>query len=374
MPAAFATNAYSAVLRLLPAPGRPWLKAALAVPQIVPGIGRPLEWLTPCPARERVSFDLNGEAISADLYLPAITRRDKLPAVVMTLGANDLGGRDPRAISMAEGLARCGFLTLVVIGAPALAPEADSPLGLVEAPLVAAAAFDYVATRTDVDPRRIGLVGVCLGGSACLLTAARDDHARRVAFVFVIGPYLSLRSLLRAMVSGTTLSADGVPRAWSARPWVLGRAREWLLSLLEPDERACVRSALDSADYAPASLSPRAQTIFHLANGVASEEADHLIDSLGDAFVAELEAASPAGQLTGLRAETYVMHGVADGVVPIDESRRLVRQLRGQVPIHYAEFELFEHADATRRLGADIFARELWRLVQHIRLLLRYAD
>jgi dipeptidyl aminopeptidase/acylaminoacyl peptidase len=68
------------------------------------------------------------------------------------------------------------------------------------------------------------------------------------------------------------------------------------------------------------------------------------------------------------------MHGVADGNIPVDESRRLVRALRGQVPLRHAEFELFEHVDATRPLAAATYARELWRLVNHVRPLLRFAD
>jgi len=42
------------------------------------------------------------------------------------------------------------------------------------------AALDFVAARPDVDPARIGLVGLSYGASAVLLTATKDPRARAV--------------------------------------------------------------------------------------------------------------------------------------------------------------------------------------------------
>jgi hypothetical protein len=368
-------RAYRAVLCLLPPAGRAWLKAALALPQILPQApARPLEYVTSAPPTQPLTVSLDQQAaeeIPADLYLPAEPGR-RMPGVVLTLGANDLGGRDPRVIGLADGLARSGFATLVVTGSPALA-EADGPLGLAEAPEVVAAAFEWLAARADVDEQRIGLMGICFGGSACLMAAAKPALAARVAFVYVIGPYLSMRSLLRAMASRTTVSVDGQPRPWPVEAFALERQRSWLLRSLAPVERVPVQATLSSGLAPPTGLSERAQAIRELAHGVSAARADELIDALGEPFAAELDAVSPASQLAGLRAETFVMHGVADGLIPVDESRRLVLALRGQVPVHYAEFELFDHADPTRPLAALTLVRELARLLGHVRALMRFA-
>jgi hypothetical protein len=58
----------------------------------------------------------------------------------------------------------------------------------------------------------------------------------------------------------------------------------------------------------------------------------------------------------------------------VEESRRLAEALRGQVPVTTLEPELFEHVDATRRLGAGAFAREVRRLAAHVALLMQFAD
>lgn len=364
---------YARVLKRLPSAQRALAKAVVAVPQIVPVPIRPLEWLTAAPSRQTVSFECKGRATLADLYRPAVSGRQ--PAVVMTLGANDLGARDPRAITLATTLARSGFLTLVVVGAPRMVDsDVLDPLGILEAPAVTAAAFDYLAGQTGVDNGRIGLVGVCVGASACLLAAARAELAHRVAFVFAIGPYYCLRDLLRATVSGFARSKDGQCRPWSAEAWSRQRTHDWLLSVLTPDDRTRVREVLERGERSsPDCLSAQAAAVFHLASGVTVESADEYIDALGEDFVSALREASPAGQLAGLRAATYVMHGVADRVVPVDESRRLIGALEGQVPLRYAEFELFEHVDATRPMSVVRLVREVWRLVQHVRPLMQAA-
>jgi pimeloyl-ACP methyl ester carboxylesterase len=311
----------------------------------------------------------------ADLYVPAGTPRTRSrPGVVLSLGANDLGLRDPRVIGLANALARSGFVTLVLAGSDSLAQtvDLDGPIGLVEAADSVVAGFEWLLTRPEVDPRRTGMLGVCVGGSICLMAASRPAIAQQAAFLFVIGPYLSLRRLLVAVASRSSLTIDGQVRAWPVEAFALERQRAWLLGMLSPSERARVRAAL--AVEASPELSSRSQAVLQLARGVDSwARADELVNELGPDFDDLVEAGSPDKCLGGLRAETFIMHGVADGHIPVDESRRLASALRGQVPLHYAEFELFEHTEPSRALASMTLARELARLLGHVSSFMRFA-
>jgi pimeloyl-ACP methyl ester carboxylesterase len=279
-------------------------------------------------------------------------------------------------IRLANALARSGFVTLVVAGSDTLAQteDLDEPIGLVEAADSVAAAFEWLTTRPEVDPERAGMLGVCVGGSICLMAASRPALARRVAFVFVIGPYLSLRRLLVSAATGTTASIDGQVRRWSVEPFALERQRAWLLGILSSQERARLRAALANGDSLSAGLSSRELAVFQLARGVDSRDrAEALVRALGPDFGELVDAASPEHYIRGLRAETFVMHGVADGHIPVDESRRLAVALRGQVPLHYAEFELFEHTEPSSTLASITLARELVRLLDHVSSFMRFA-
>ncbi len=293
----------------------------------------------------------------------------------MALGANDLGSRDPRAVAFADTLARSGFAVLVMSSAPTLnSPHDNDPADLVRAPTRALAAFEYLMQRPEVDATQVGFVGVCLGGGACLLAASQQVIAERVRFVYLIGPYYSLHTLLRAAVSSTTVDEDGRARRWPVGAYGVGRLRAWLLQALDAGERACVRRTLELGERAPDGLSPAALATLELCCGVAPMRAEVLISQLDERFLATLTAASPEGQLAGLRAPTFIMHGAADDLIPVEESRRLARALRGQVAVKTVELEMFHHVDATRRLGAGVFAREVWRLTGHVAPLMQFAS
>ena len=60
-------------------------------------------------------------------------------------------------------------------------------------------------------------------------------------------------------------------------------------------------------------------------------------------------------------------HDRDDLVIPVEESRRLRRELAGRGGVHYTEFALFEHADpGKRRLPPWRLARELVRFVRFV--------
>ena len=311
--------------------------------------------------------------VRGDVYTPhGCTRR---AAIVMALGANDLGSRDPRAVALADALARSGFVVLVMSGAATLiAPGDNDPADLVRAPLRAIAAFDYLARRDDVDARLVGFVGVCLGGGTCLLAASHPTLAARVSFVFLIGPYFSLHTVLRAIVSHTSIGLNGRARSWTVQPYAEERVRAWLLQALTLEERLRVRCALASMDATPAGLSVAGSATLQLCRGVPLERADALIGNLGEHFLVTLTDASPKDHVHDLRAPTFIMHGVEDGLIPVEESRQLARTLRGQVALRSVEFEMFEHVDATRQLRAAVLAREVWRLAAHVAPLMQYAS
>ena len=350
------------------------VKTAIALPQVVSRVPiRPLEWLTPPADRASVEFDVpsRGERIRADVYRPR-TRLPR-PAIVMALGANELGGRDRRAVALADALARSGFVVLVMTGARTLAdPGAYDPLELANAPARTSAAFVYLQSQPEVNAAHVGFVGVCLGSGVCLLTASQPELAGRVAFVFLIGPYFSLRSVLRAAVTRSAVDTSGVARPWSATPYGAERMRGWLLQALDPAERQQVRAS--ATGDRTAGLSDRARATRQLLDGVSTDHADALIDALDRRFLQALDQASPCGQLAGLRAPTSIMHSVDDGLIPVEESRHLAHALRNQVPLRYAEFQMFDHVDATRPLRAAVFAREAWRLAAHVEPLMRFAS
>jgi dienelactone hydrolase len=122
-----------------------------------------------------------GEAIYEQVHenalvgeFAALPHASRQPALIV------LGGLEGGIPEDGLGLARQGYATFAVayFGAPPLGKVVDRvPLETVSR------ALDYLAARPEVDPARIGIVGISKGAELALLAAARDPRIKSVAVI-----------------------------------------------------------------------------------------------------------------------------------------------------------------------------------------------
>ena len=134
---------------------------------------------------ERVELDADGVTLVGDLRVPPLGGR--APGLVFT--GPFTGVRDQVTGLYAERLAAAGYVTLACdhrnFGESAGQPRRhEDPQGKV-ADLRAAVSF--LRARPQVDPERIGAVGICLGGGYALKFAAFDPRVR--VFAGIAGAY-----------------------------------------------------------------------------------------------------------------------------------------------------------------------------------------
>jgi pimeloyl-ACP methyl ester carboxylesterase len=131
---------------------------------------------------EQVSYYSKGERVSAWYFRPRAT---PAPAVVMCSGFG--GTKDGFSNHMyAPGLAAAGYGVLVIDyrgwGESEGERSVIDPFMQVED---TRAGLSYLETRQDVDPARLGLVGLSYGGAVACYTAAFDE--RVLAGVSILG-------------------------------------------------------------------------------------------------------------------------------------------------------------------------------------------
>jgi pimeloyl-ACP methyl ester carboxylesterase len=94
----------------------------------------------------------------------------------------------------------------------------------------ALAAFEYLASRRDVDARRIDLIGKSSGGTVALFAAALEPRIRRVATEGAVASYMNIarapvhQGVLDIIVPGILADLDlpDVARAAAVRPvWIV---------------------------------------------------------------------------------------------------------------------------------------------------------
>ena len=141
------------------------------------------EWDKVFPQSEKVKHckvtfhNRYGITLAADLYMP-LNAEGKLPAIAVS---GPFGTVKEQASGLyAQELAERGFLTLAFD--PSFTGESGGQPRYVASPDINTedfcAAVDYLSTREDVDPERIGILGICGWGGMAVNAAAIDTRIK----------------------------------------------------------------------------------------------------------------------------------------------------------------------------------------------------
>jgi dienelactone hydrolase len=166
-------------------PSRVTFQTLALVPSILDMGPQPLG-LAPEPRHELVDYRApDGAVLPADLWLPASASSDApVGAVIFVSGINSQGRQHPALTRIAAAMARTGAGVFV----PELPVFFDARVDGTEVGRIVAA-FEALAERPEIDPDRIGIMGVSVGGSLSLMAAADPAIADRLAWVGSFGAY-----------------------------------------------------------------------------------------------------------------------------------------------------------------------------------------
>ncbi len=353
--------------------GRASIKAALFVPEIIPGMPlKPLSLLTDRPTKETVDIPLT-RAGSADLYLPAGSGRHS--AVLFYLGVVPPDRDESRIVALGEALARSGVVVMV----PWLETQARGRIVPEDIDSLVSA-FELLRSLDRVDPDRVGMGGVCTGASMTLV-AAQDDRIRtNVKFVNSFAGYYDAEDFLKAVGSRSRFYGEGAA-PWRPDDLTMRLMTDHLIEgVSNPDDRAALTSLFtDTASGeggGPGRLGPEGLAVYRLIQGVPLEEVDGLIDMLSPKTRRLLALISPSTNIDRLDARALIMHDRADRLVPSEESRRLADAIGEDGDTYHTEFSLFQnvvqvHSGDDGEPGPLSYVVEAFKLIQHMYVVMR---
>jgi len=143
------------------------------------------EWDKTFPKSEKVSHskitfrNRYGITLAADMYMPkAVKEGERLAAIAVS---GPFGAVKEQSSGLyAQTLAERGFLTVAFD--PSYTGESGGQPRYVASPDINtedfSAAVDYLSTRADVDPQRIGILGICGWGGIAIQAAVNDPRIR----------------------------------------------------------------------------------------------------------------------------------------------------------------------------------------------------
>lgn len=246
---------------------------------------------------ERVVIEDGGRRLDAKLYLPK--GEGPFPGLLFNQGF---------VVKAALGVANFFPRYLTHLGMAVLVPLYDGLLGhraIPRDPEEAVAAFEYLCSRGDVIPDRVGMLGLSYGGLLSLV-AAEDRRIRdRVRYVVSVCSPTDMRSIMafclcdrRASTWARRLMETSLKKGLADE---MGRAAGEELAALRDDERI-LTEMFDCADASRvegliAGLGPRSQEMFDLF--------------------------SPVQRASDLKARVLHVHGRDDNYVPFSQAEMM---------------------------------------------------
>lgn len=269
-----------------------------------PVLGDATRLLTPEP--EAADTDIGGSP--AYVYAPGGASggdvAETYPAIVFINGTTPEGRELPAVRSLAEGLARSGFVVFVPDLA-GLREDEISPETVSAAKSAVRAAADHPKTRG----KKISLVGASTGATLALLVAKDAVAGDRVSSVRGLAPFTDIRTALSLATTGHHRAEDGRLLPYESDPFLSYAIARSLLAALPPGEDRDVlaaelsgvdRSAPDPlADLRRRStidLGPEARAAVRFLANEDPRRVDGLYRALPQKVRSDLKALSP---LTG---------------------------------------------------------------------------
>jgi dienelactone hydrolase len=319
-------------------PARVALQALVLLPALFPSAPVEPLALAAAPARETRTSAYAAGTVESLIFHPATGGHHA--AIILLLGAGDLPRSDV-AVHFADALARLGVLTMLPESSGMLAERLT--FDEVDAIRVS---LDTLRSEQDVDPNRIGLLGLSASGGLSLVAAAQPDLRDQVRFVNSFGSYADAFRLL-VDVGSRSMEVDGEVRAW------------------QPEARTLevVANALSDAGVGEVERQ-------ELLGGTTRERATQITHGFAAEVHERLARVSPSAYLTQIHAHVYLMHDRDDTFIPFTESRDLVARAPPGAVVRYTEFSIFAHVIPDRPVPWQTFVPDVWRLFWHVHAVL----
>jgi len=276
--------------------------------------------------RKDVEFPAAGGAVRARMYLP--TRKAHAPALMVLHGVHHLGIDEPRLMSFAAAMARCGLQVLT----PELPDIKDYHI-------------DTGSVRTIAESTRwfakrsggpVGVMGLSFSGGLALVAAADPVYQPSFKFVFAVGSQDEMSHVTQYYLTGREQRPDGTVEILSPHEYgALVLEYEHLDDFVQAKDVAAVRAVLREHLYENKAAEQAAMNQITVAQ---QAEAVTLMDTNSPQTRARLAAAellrrkemeglSPHGILKSITTPVYLLHGEADNIIPAAETLWMANEL-----------------------------------------------
>ncbi len=319
---------------------------------------------------EDFSFDVKGTAIHSRMYIP--TGVERAPAIVILHGVHHLGIEEPRLKNFARAMASHGYVILT----PELPGIDDYHVTSASVAVIDASLLEL--SRRSGAPK-VGVLGLSFAGGLALIAASDPRYADSIAFVTAVGAQDDVARVLKFFATNQIPMPSGETEKIQAHEYgplvvVYSHPRDFFSETDAPiAERALQHllwEDLTVAHTEAAKMSADGQRRMQLLFDHHTETLAPILLASVDKYKAEYVPASPRGNMAGLHAPVFLLHGAADDVIPPAETLWLEQD----IPAGHVRARLISPVVSHVELGRHPSARDQFDLVHWMSAMLDEAD
>jgi dienelactone hydrolase len=321
------------------------------------------------PVREELgSAQTPQGTLAFRMYVPQDVKHP--PAMLLLHGVHHLGFNEPRLVGFSRALAGAG----VTVMTPQLDLLADYRITPETIDAIGNSAV-VLSTRMG---QPVGVLGLSFAGGLALLAASKPEYAPKIGFVVAVGAHDDMARVARFFAANLIEQPDGSSSPLAAHEYgALVLAYSHIDHFFAAPDVPAAQSALrlwlweqpQEAMTAAQGLSPAGKAqldeLLHHRERVQALLAQEI-----ERHRAEMEAVSPHGHLSQLKAPVYLLHGAGDTVIPASETEWLARD----IPRQDLKIALISPALVHVNVDETLTFSQKWDLVDFLAKVLDAAD
>ncbi len=336
------------------------LSSAVFLNEIFPDApAYPGRWVTEEPTRTFVQFRHEDTYKPALLYRPG--RAECGGGIVLYIGLGPEYG-DAHLDRLGRAFSRNGYSVLI----PMSEPMIDYRLSAEEHD-IAVSAFTSLQQQSNVNPERVGMFGISVGGAVVVNAAQQPEIQDSVRMVHSLGGFFDASQVL-AQMSLRAYQVDGEWHEWEPSATTFRATRNSLVPLLPSEDRSALWELFGKDETEiPSDLTPEGHALASVLTNRDPSRVDKLLGELPPVQKEFLDAISPAGDIDQLTTSVLLLHDRNDHVLPYSESVSLANRAEEvDADVRLTLLDHFHHVRPDQDVGIWSQARDATRLYRHI--------
>jgi acetyl esterase/lipase len=298
----------------------------------------PARWFADEPTRTMVQFSYDDRFEGAYLYHPA--NPGCYGGIVMYIGLGPEHG-DPHLDRISRAFARNGISVLIPVSEPMVEYRLDA-----NEHRIAASAFTFLQELPEIDPDRVGMFGISVGGAIVANAAQEPEIREEVAMVHSLGGYYDAATILGQMSAGA-FYVDGVWQEWEPSTTTFRATRNSIVPLMPSEDRVTLWQMFggEFTEIPEEIVTEEGEALARVLVNRDPEAIPNLLAELPDEVTDFLATISPSSGVEDLRTDTLLLHDRFDHVLPYSESVKFAEDLEeaGSVNVQLTVLEQFHH-------------------------------